>query len=124
MKLNDTQMIRLGEGLVGLGILIMLLPLGQTASLAGLVIIGLGCAPIYPCVIHSTPAHFGADRSQAIIGVQMASAYVGTCLMPPFFGMIANHITVALLPVYLLVILLLMVLMHELLVKHTVPGKR
>lgn len=54
----------------------------------------------------------------------MASAYVGTCLMPPFFGMIANHITVALLPVYLLVILLLMVLMHELLVKHTVPGKR
>lgn len=124
MKLNDTQMIRLGEGLVGLGILIMLLPLGQTASLAGLVIIGLGCAPIYPCVIHSTPAHFGADRSQAIIGVQMASAYVGTCLMPPFFGMIANHITVALLPVYLLAILLLMVLMHELLVKHTVPGKR
>ena len=72
-----------------------------------------------PCVIHSTPAHFGADKSQAIIGIQMACAYVGTCLMPPVFGLIANHITVALLPVYLLIILVLMVIMHELLCKKT-----
>lgn len=113
MKFQDSQMIRLGQGLIGLGILIMLLPLGQTVSLAGLIVIGLGCAPVYPCIIHSTPSHFGADKSQAIIGVQMASAYVGTCLMPPVFGMIANHLTVALLPVYLLVILALMVVMHE-----------
>lgn len=113
MKFRDSQMIRLGQGLIGLGILIMLLPLGQTVSLAGLIVIGLGCAPVYPCIIHSTPSHFGADKSQAIIGVQMASAYVGTCLMPPVFGMIANHLTVALLPVYLLVILALMVVMHE-----------
>ena len=74
---------------------------------------------MYPCVIHSTPAHFGADKSQAIIGIQMACAYVGTCLMPPVFGLIANHITVALLPVYLLIILVLMVIMHELLCKKT-----
>lgn len=113
MKFNDTQMIRLGQGIVGIGILLMLLPFGNACALIGLIVIGLGCAPIYPCVIHSTPAHFGADKSQAIIGIQMASAYVGTCLMPPIFGLIASHISVALLPVYLLVFLVLMVIMHE-----------
>ena len=119
MKLNDVQMIRLGEVIIGIGVLVMLLPFGQSLSLTGLILIGLGCAPVYPCVIHSTPAHFGADKSQAIIGIQMACAYVGTCLMPPVFGLIANHITVALLPVYLLFILVLMVIMHELLCKKT-----
>lgn len=123
MKLNDVQMIRLGQGLIGAGVLIMLLPLGAGASLAGLIIIGLGCAPIYPCIIHSTPDRFGADRSQAIIGVQMASAYVGTCLMPPLFGLIANHVSVSLFPVYMLVILVLMTVMHELLTKRPCPGK-
>lgn len=119
MKLNDVQMIRMGQGIIAAGILVMLLPLGETASLAGLILIGLGCAPIYPCIIHSTPAHFGAEKSQAIIGVQMASAYVGTCLMPPLFGLIANHITVAWMPLYLLVILILMAVMHECLTKKT-----
>ena len=119
MKFNDVQMIRLGEAVIGVGVLVMLLPFGQNLSLAGLILIGLGCAPVYPCVIHSTPTHFGADKSQAIIGIQMACAYVGTCLMPPVFGLIANHITVALLPVYLLIILVLMVIMHELLCKKT-----
>ena len=119
MKLNDVQMIRLGEVIIGIGVLVMLQPFGQSLSLTGLILIGLGCAPVYPCVIHSTPAHFGADKSQAIIGIQMACAYVGTCLMPPVFGLIANHITVALLPVYLLIILVLMVIMHELLCKKT-----
>lgn len=117
MKLNDVQMIRLGQGLIGCGILILLLPLNAVLSLIGFVIIGLGCAPIYPCIIHSTPEHFGADKSQAIIGIQMASAYVGTCLMPPVFGVIANAISVSLLPVYLLVVLVLMIVMHELLLK-------
>lgn len=117
MKLNDTQMIRMGQAIIAVGIAAMLIPGPDVASLAGLILIGLGCAPIYPCVIHSTPAHFGADRSQAIIGVQMASAYVGTCAMPPLFGLIANHINVALLPVYLLLILILMAIMHELLTK-------
>lgn len=117
MKLNDIQMIRLGQGLIGCGIAILLLPAGAAASLVGFVVIGLGCAPIYPCVIHSTPEHFGADKSQAIIGIQMASAYVGTCLMPPVFGLIADYITVALLPGYLLVILVFMIVMHERLLK-------
>lgn len=113
LKFTDTQLIRMGQGVTLTGICAMLLPLGQGASIAGLILIGLGCAPIYPCVIHSTPAHFGAEHSQALIGVQMASAYIGNCLMPPLFGLIANHIHVALLPVYLLLILGLMVWMHE-----------
>lgn len=117
MKLNDVQMIRLGQTLIGCGIIILILPLSATISLTGFVIIGLGCAPIYPCIIHSTPEHFGADRSQSIIGIQMAFAYIGTCLMPPIFGFIANHISVALLPVYLFIILVLMIIMHEKLIK-------
>jgi fucose permease len=119
MKLSDLQMIRLGQGIIAAGIIMMLLPLNEVISLVGLFFFGFGCAPIYPCIIHSTPSRFGADKSQAIIGVQMASAYVGTCVMPPLFGLIAKHINIVLLPVYLLIILLLMVMMHELLVKKT-----
>ena len=73
--------------------------------------------PIYPCVIHSTPEHFGPKRSQAIIGIQMACAYVGSCIMPPIFGLVAAHISLALLPVYLFGVLALMVVMHEKLVR-------
>ena len=119
IKFNDTQMIRLGQGIILAGILSLLLPFGEKTSFLGLILIGLGCAPVYPCIIHSTPGHFGADKSQAVIGVQMASAYVGTCLMPPLFGLIANYINVALLPVYLFAILTLMFVMHELLIKRT-----
>ena len=119
MKLNDQQMVRLGQALVAVGIATFLLPFGEYAALTGLILIGLGCAPIYPCISHSTPYHFGADKSQAVIGVQMASAYVGICLMPPMFGMIAAHITVTLFPVYLSGLLLFMFLMHELLLRSS-----
>jgi len=123
IRFNDTQMIRLGQVLILSGILLLLLPLGGTAGLAGLIIIGLGCAPIYPSIIHSTPDHFGAENSQAVIGVQMAAAYVGILVMPPVFGLIATHISASLLPLYLLAILLLMAVMHEKLLKQTVHGK-
>lgn len=113
IKLNDTQMVRLGQGVTLFGIILLFLPFGSISALAGLIFIGLGCAPVYPSIIHSTPEHFGADKSQAMIGVQMASAYVGTCLMPPIFGFIANHGSVSLLSVYLLAILVLMIAMHE-----------
>ena len=117
MKLNDTQMIRMGQGIIALGIAIVVLPLGKIPALVGLIIIGLGCAPIYPCFIHSTPQRFGEERSQAIIGVQMASAYVGTLLMPPLFGLVGTNVSMWLFPVYLLAILILMVTMHEKLLK-------
>ncbi len=122
LKFNDAQMIRLGQAVLLAGVLCLLLPFGTSSALTGLVLVGLGCAPVYPSIIHSTPDRFGADQSQAIIGIQMASAYVGTCLMPPLFGLIANHISVSLLPPYLLVLLAMMALMHERLLKAT--GKK
>ena len=119
MRFSDRQMIRGGQTLIITGIVVLVLPLGSMAAVAGLVMIGLGCAPVYPCIIHSTPACFGPERSQALIGVQMASAYVGTCLMPPLFGLIANHISASLLPVYLLVIAVLMTVMYTMVIKKT-----
>ena len=119
IKLNDTQMIRLGEIIIAIGILCIILPLGSALCSAGLILVGLGCAPVYPCIIHSTPVHFGADKSQAIIGVQMAFAYIGILAMPPLFGLIAQHVSIALFPVFLLLILALMAVMHEKLEKIT-----
>lgn len=115
MKLKDEQMIHMGIVIIFIGIVSMFL----SYSLLGFILIGLGCAPIYPCIIHSTPNHFGANNSQAIIGVQVTSAYIGTCLMPPLFGLIARHLSIKLLPIFLLLSLLLMTIMNELLNKET-----
>ncbi len=117
LRLGDAQMVRLGQGIAALGVGALLLPLGESVSLAGLVLVGLGCAPFYPSIIHATPEHFGAENSQAIIGVQMASAYVGTSLMPPLFGVIANRVGAGMFPHYLLVILVGMVWLHETLLR-------
>jgi len=118
-KINDVNLIRIGEGIILAGVITLFLPFNATVSFIGLLLIGLGCAPIYPSIIHSTPEHFGADKSQAIVGVQMASAYVGSCLMPPLFGLIADNINVNLLPLFLLIVLLSMILVHEVLVHKT-----
>ena len=113
MRFNDETMIRLGQLVMILGILVLLLPLpNHIALVAGFVIIGLGCAPIYPCVIHSTPHYFGADKSQAIVGMQMASAYIGSMLMPAIFGFIGQNVSMSLLPVYLIILLSIMAFMH------------
>ena len=112
-KFSDSSMIRMGQAVILAGLAAMLLPLGTYGALAGLLLTGLGCAPIYPCIIHSTPEHFGAENSQALIGVQMASAYVGFLLAPPLFGLIANHISASLLPYYLGTALIVMIFMCE-----------
>lgn len=113
VKLGDTGMIHLGEAVILSGMLCFFLPFGNQTAAAGLILTGLGCAPVYPSIIHSTPEHFGADKSQAVIGVQMAFAYVGSLSMPPLFGVIANHISAALFPAYLMIILILMAVMYE-----------
>ena len=118
-KLNDENMIRLGQGIMLAGIVVMLLPFGVVSAMAGLMLMGLGCAPVYPCVIHSTPEHFGPENSQALIGVQMAAAYMGILTVPPIFGLIAEHISVSLLPWYLLAIVGAMIFMCERLNKKT-----
>lgn len=112
-KLDDTTMIRCGFGIVFAGLVLVLLPLGRICSVIGLLLVGLGCAPIYPCMMHATPNLFGADRSQALMGIQTASAYVGTALMPPLFGLIANHISISLLGCFLLTMLVFMVVSHR-----------
>ena len=109
-KLGDNRMIRLGTAIALFGVILIALPVGA-ASMVGFVIIGLGCAPVYPCIIHSTPANFGAENSQGIIGIQMASAYVGSTFMPPVFGLIANHVSLKLMPVYLAFFFILLLVM-------------
>ncbi|MBQ7411396.1 MAG: MFS transporter [Clostridia bacterium] len=118
MKLNDIQMTRMGEGIMVCGLVMLFAPV-NIVSLIGIVVFGLGSAPVYPCIIHSTPERFGADKSQALIGVQMASAYTGTCLMPPLFGLIAEHISISLFPVYIGALTIAMIALFEVLIKKT-----
>lgn len=113
-KLGDRKMILLGTSILSCGVIALLLPVGQAVSLAGFILIGIGCAPIYPCIIHSTPYNFGAENSGAIIGIQMASAYVGSTFMPPLLGFLGNTIGFAVLPVYISIFIVLMVSMTEL----------
>lgn len=113
-KMGDKALIRLGSGIAGAGILLVLIPFPVTTpALLGLVIIGFGCAPVYPAIIHSTPFYFGKENSQALIGIQMAFAYVGSTFMPPLLGTLAARIGIWLYPVFLLVFEVLMVLTSE-----------
>ena len=118
-KFSDTALIRIGSAIVLAGSLVLGLVPAQTAQLIGIFLLGLGYAPIYPSVIHSTPAHFGAQNSQALIGLQMASAYVGTCILPPAFGFIGERFGMGLLPWFILLLLAAMYIMYEKLVAKT-----
>lgn len=119
IKFNDTWLIRIGQGIILVGIFLVMLPFNEVICLIGIVLVGLGCAPIYPCIIHSTPDNFGEENSQAVIGVQMASAYVGNIVMPPVFGIIAEYIFIGSLPIYIFVILIIMFLMHTKMLRIT-----
>lgn len=124
-KLGDRKMIILGTCILSCGIISLLIPTeSSVVPLAGFIIIGFGCAPIYPCIIHSTPYNFGPENSGAIIGIQMASAYVGTTFIPPLFGVLGNLIGFKVFPVYLLVFVILMISMTELTFKITAKSRR
>ena len=124
MKVNDQNMIRLGQALIAAGTVLILLPAGQGTLFAGLITVGLGCAPIYPSIIHETPLNFGREVSMSMTGLQMATAYVGTCLVPPLFGLLAQYVTPALYPWALAVILVLMFVMAESLHRKTALRRR
>ena len=119
IRFSDKTLIRAGQTLILVGSIFVVVPNVPALTTVGFVTIGLGCAPVYPCIIHMTPELFGKDRSQAMIGVQMASAYIGTLVAPPLFGLIANNVTPKLLPLFLVAFLALMTVMHELVVKKT-----
>ena len=111
-KLGDWKMIVLGTAILACGVAALVLPApGEVLPLAGLVTIGLGCAPIYPCIIHPTPANFWPENSAAIIGIQIASAYVGSTFGPPLFGLLGNHVSFGLFPLYVAAFAALMVCM-------------
>ncbi|MDR2942601.1 MAG: MFS transporter [Treponema sp.] len=117
MKLNNRQMIRLGQVLIACGIIAVVLPV-DWLLLPGFFIIGLGCAPIYPSLIHESPRNFGSEKSPAVIGIQMASAYIGTTLMPPLFGKMTSYFGFNIFPLFIGGILILNILMVELLNKR------
>ncbi len=113
-KIGDRKMILLGTAVTVVGIVLLLLPIkNDIFSICGFVIVGLGYAPIYPCIIHSTPLNFGAENSGAIIGIQMAGAYLGSTFMPPLYGVLGKWIGYEMMPVYLLVFVGFMVIMTE-----------
>ena len=112
-KFSDQNLVRFGIGLILVGLLIMLIPGMWILSVAGLILIGLGSAPVYPCIIHVTPKFFGNANSQAVIGVEMASAYVGICVMPPIFGFVADLVGIWVFPIFLLVIAAVMYICHD-----------
>ena len=118
MKFKDRTLIRAGLALIAVGVGLLFLPFSW-GSLVGFVVVGLGCAPVYPCIIHMTPDLFGKERSQAMIGVQMAAAYSGFCFVPPLVGLFAEKISILLLPVCLAVLLVLIICMHETVVLKT-----
>lgn len=109
-KIGDNRMIRIGTAIAIFGAVLIAVPI-KIVSIVGFIIIGLGCAPVYPCIIHSTPRNFGAENSQGIIGIQMASAYVGSTFMPPLFGVLANCICLEIMPIYLAFFFVLLLIM-------------
>ena len=117
-KLSDRTLIRIGYSIVCAGVVLIAIPSVDWLTIAGFIILGLGCAPVYPSIIHSTPSLFGAQNSQAMIGVQMAFAYIGG-LASPLFGVLADIITPNILPIYIASFLAIMIVMHEVMARQT-----
>lgn len=112
-RMNNRMLIRYGQLIALTGTVLLLLPLPTIISLSGYMILGLGLAPIFPCMLHETPARFGKQHSQSIIGFQMASAYTGSTLAPPLLGLLASHTTIGIFPTFLILFAIGMVLCTE-----------
>lgn len=113
MKLNNKQMIRVGQLICLLGAVLLMIPFSNNFKLVGLILIGLGCAPIYPAMLHETPNKFGKDLSQETMGIQMATAYLGSTIVPPLFGMLSKFSGFGILPGFLLIFIVVMLLSTE-----------
>ena len=113
MKFNNRILIRSGQIICIIGAIFLLAPLPTYFSLIGLILVGLGCAPIYPCMLHETPTRFGTSASQSIMGIQMAFAYIGSTFMPPILGFIASKTSIAIFPYFLLLYMLIMLIGSE-----------
>ncbi|MCL2273273.1 MAG: MFS transporter, partial [Treponema sp.] len=124
MKLSNRQMVRMGQIIIGCGIVILVLPFTDALLLPGLFIIGLGCAPIFPSLIHETPVNFGKEYSQAIMGMQVGSAYIGITIMPPLFGWLASYLSFSIFPVFLAIVLLVKIVLVEIMNRKVDRNRR
>lgn len=113
LRFSDDTMVHLGEGTAIVGIILLLLPLHNLFLCVGLILTGLGCAPIYPSLLHATPQRFGKSLSQSLMGTQMAISYLGSTTMPPVSGFLSEKISMGLYPVLLLVFALCMTILTE-----------
>ena len=113
IRFSSKQLIRAGTAVMLAGIAVMFLPLGYAGCLAAAGLIGLGCAPVYPCTIHETPRRFGEEASQAATGLQMACAYTGSTLMPPLMGVLSGALGLGVMPWWVLGLTLLMLASGE-----------
>lgn len=113
LRFSDDAMVRLGECTAIVGILLILLPLHNLFLCLGLILTGLGCAPIYPSLLHATPQRFGKSLSQSLMGTQMAISYLGSTTMPPVSGFLSEKISMGLYPVLLLVFALMLTILTE-----------
>lgn len=112
-KMSNKQLIRYGQLIALIGTVLLVLPLPTIVSLVGFMIIGLGLAPIFPCMLHETPVRFGKRHAQSIMGFQMATAYTGTTLMPPFIGLLASKFTLGIFPAMIVFFAIVMLLCTE-----------
>ena len=124
MKWKDEQLVLGGSAIVFFGIFLLFTPWSKAMVLPALILIGLGCAPVYPSVIHSTPYNFGVEHSSALIGAQMAAAYVGTLIMPPLFGVLGRSFSMKLFPYYSMFLLLFMVFTYRRMLQVTKKARR
>lgn len=112
-KFSNPALIRGGQFIIGIGA-ILLLVFNQTyINLLGLILIGMGCAPIYPSMLHETPVRFGKNNSGKLMGLQMAFAYIGTTTVPPLLGLIMGKFGIQLYPIFILALLIIMLVSSE-----------
>jgi fucose permease len=120
-RLNNRQMVYAGQGIIVLGLVVLLFPF-QIILLPGFFLVGLGCAPIFPGLLHETPRNFGEKYSQAIMGIQMASAYVGITLMPLLFGRLASWFGYSFFLWFIGIVLIIKIYMNYVLNRIVIQG--
>ena len=113
IKLNNRQIIRLGLSIIACGVGVLLIP-AEGFVLPGFLITGLGCAPVFPCLLHETPKNFGNDKSQAVMGIQMACGCIGAVVNPPIFGKLAEYTGFFIFPAFIGLLLVMTIIMFEL----------
>lgn len=113
LRINNQNLIRAGQITALVGAILLLLPIPIVFSLIGFICIGLGLAPIYPCMLHETPVRFGKEHSQTIMGYQMAVAYTGSTFLPPLLGLIASKFSIAIFSIFILFYILAMLVSSE-----------